>query len=327
MSKITRVKMNQLNKIVIMALELMGVCSTKIAKLSFLFFLLEDKCNFRCLYCSSPPKKEGLKELTLKEKTKLISDAKSKGVRTIVFSGHGEPLLNRHFYKVYCYAVNKKLDCIIVTNGSQLTKAMAKSFANDNTQVLFKLESLRPEVHDKICNPQSKFAWTSARHGKKKYKAPSSLCSLLKEFKGKERNITIESVITKINYPDMIKMGRFCKEFGLIFNPKELRIAGNALLNRRALFVSKRSLDRLYSRLQNLYGPNFVNKLKYSRCLMRDNIVIGKYGQAIVCQSVNHVLGSVRTDSIQELHNRALKASKMFPCNITHYKKENPRVT
>lgn len=287
---------------------------------SMLFFLLEDKCNFNCRYCSSPSRGD-LKELSLDEKLGLIDSSKVWGIKTIVLSGHGEPLLNKHFNQIYDYITSQKFNTVVITNGSRLTKKLAKKFEKNNTVILFKLESLKPEIHNKLCMPFRKINWQRIIKNGKTHQIPASLAMLLTEFRNKEKFIQIESVITKINYGDIIALGGFCKDLGLKFNPKELRIAGNAKKYFNQIFIEKEKLDKLYLSLEKLYGQDFINNLKYDRCLQRDNVVVNKYGQVIVCQSINHSLGNIRTVALPKIYESALKSKKDFPCNIVYYKK------
>lgn len=94
------------------------------------------RCNFRCRYCLHSLSSERLKEMAFKKDVlplpvfqKAIDDLKSfsKPLKSLVFAGHGEPLLHPDIARMVAYAKEKPVAerVEIVTNASLLTHDIA----------------------------------------------------------------------------------------------------------------------------------------------------------------------------------------------------------
>lgn len=83
-------------------------------------------CNHRCIFCGLDYL--GYKPLSMDSRVlkKFIRDIAARGVKSIMFAGEGEPLLNRDLPDLVVYAKEKKLDIAITTNGVLLTKPVLK---------------------------------------------------------------------------------------------------------------------------------------------------------------------------------------------------------
>lgn len=93
-------------------------------------------CNFRCSYCLHSLDSSTLSEMGFKKQMmdmeiykKAIDDltAFDRRLKALIFSGHGEPLLNKHICEMVAYAKGKNIAerIEIVTNGSLLTHEMS----------------------------------------------------------------------------------------------------------------------------------------------------------------------------------------------------------
>ena len=47
---------------------------------------------------------------------------KNLGAKAICFTGGGEPMIHKDFYKILSFTKEKGLDCGLITNGSAITK-------------------------------------------------------------------------------------------------------------------------------------------------------------------------------------------------------------
>ena len=90
------------------------------------------RCNLKCMHCYSQSEdREYEEELTTDECKKVIDDLAEFEVPVILFSG-GEPLLRKDIVELASYAVEKGIRTVISTNGTLITKAIAKKLKDVN---------------------------------------------------------------------------------------------------------------------------------------------------------------------------------------------------
>ncbi len=79
-------------------------------------------CNLKCEFCSVKDRKV-CEILNLKTQIiPLIKELKSRGLKAVIISGGGEPLLYEHFEKLIEFLYNNNLDIGLITNGTLLYK-------------------------------------------------------------------------------------------------------------------------------------------------------------------------------------------------------------
>lgn len=85
------------------------------------------KCNLKCVHCYAQATEEALEsELSTEEGKALIDDLAQFGSPVILFSG-GEPLVRKDLPELAAYAVQKGMRAVISTNGTLITKKMART--------------------------------------------------------------------------------------------------------------------------------------------------------------------------------------------------------
>lgn len=84
------------------------------------------RCNLSCIHCYSDScNRRYSGELTTAEAAKMIRDFSDFGVPVLLFSG-GEPLLRKDLFKLNAYAKKLNLRTVISTNGTLITKILAR---------------------------------------------------------------------------------------------------------------------------------------------------------------------------------------------------------
>lgn len=75
-------------------------------------------CNHRCMFCALDYLKE-YKTSFIETKTvkKFISSLAKKGVKSVLFSGEGEPLLHKDIIDIISHTKRNKIDTALTTNG------------------------------------------------------------------------------------------------------------------------------------------------------------------------------------------------------------------
>ncbi|HDM78347.1 MAG TPA: radical SAM protein, partial [Deltaproteobacteria bacterium] len=108
------------------------------------------RCNLRCIHCYARAKdKEFENELTLEEGKMMLDDLSEFGCPVVLFSG-GEPLMHPHLIELASYAVEKGMRAVISTNGTLITREIARDLkAIGLSYVGISLDGME-EIHDRF---------------------------------------------------------------------------------------------------------------------------------------------------------------------------------
>ena len=135
-----------------------------------LYIYPTNRCNFRCKYCVHSLQKSVLeaeygidnRDMTLKTFKNAVDGLFGMGspLKTMVFVGQGEPLLNRDLAQMIGYAKKKKATnrTEIITNASLLTHELTDELLSAGLDVLrVSLQGLTSESYKNICNAKVDF--------------------------------------------------------------------------------------------------------------------------------------------------------------------------
>ena len=86
---------------------------------------LYSGCNHRCIFCAFDFLGYKLDILETRYLKRFISDAAKKGVKAILYSGEGEPLLRKDASDIIIYTKKAGIDVALATNGTMLDKNTA----------------------------------------------------------------------------------------------------------------------------------------------------------------------------------------------------------
>ncbi len=107
------------------------------------------RCNYRCPYCYTGTAEPAPDELSAAELDDVIGQAAELGARKIVILG-GEPLLVPGLFDHLERIRELGLGAEIFTNGSLITAETAARLYAADARVVVKLNSLQPEVQDRL---------------------------------------------------------------------------------------------------------------------------------------------------------------------------------
>lgn len=110
---------------------------------------MTGRCNLECIHCHAFGGEASYDELTKEEGMALLDQIASLDIRTFVFTG-GEPLLREDLFELIAYAKSKGFTVFIATNGTLITKEVAKLLSEYNVGVVIGLDGVNPETHDSI---------------------------------------------------------------------------------------------------------------------------------------------------------------------------------
>ncbi len=114
-------------------------------------------CNLKCVHCYAHATEKGhKKELSTKEGFAVLDDLAEFGVPVVLFSG-GEPLVRKDLMDLASYAVQRGMRAVISTNGTLITRTMAKELRKVGlSYVGVSLDGLK-EVHDRFRGKKGAF--------------------------------------------------------------------------------------------------------------------------------------------------------------------------
>jgi radical SAM protein with 4Fe4S-binding SPASM domain len=110
---------------------------------------MTSRCNLKCIHCHAFGGEASCDELSKEEAMALIDQIASLDIRSFVFTG-GEPLLREDLFDLIEYAKSIGFTVFIATNGTLITKEVAKLLREFDVGVVIGLDAMNPEIHDRI---------------------------------------------------------------------------------------------------------------------------------------------------------------------------------
>ena len=114
-------------------------------------------CNLKCIHCYAHAlERSREREIDTRQALALIDDLAQFGVPVILFSG-GEPLMRRDLIELASYAVQKGMRAVISTNGTLITKEMAKKLKEVGLSYVGVSVDGLEEIHDRFRGKKGAF--------------------------------------------------------------------------------------------------------------------------------------------------------------------------
>ncbi|MAG39955.1 radical SAM protein [Candidatus Pacearchaeota archaeon] len=86
-----------------------------------------SRCNLECSYCSVK-KRDRQSEIEFQVMQKYISDLKSRGLRSVIFTGGGEPTIYDRFNDLALWTKDQGLDTALITNGTLIDRVSPEAW-------------------------------------------------------------------------------------------------------------------------------------------------------------------------------------------------------
>lgn len=266
-------------------------------KLLTLELELSHECNYRCKYCYSVAGKKLQNELTLSEIMYVIDQAQDLWVRTIVIIGGGEPLLYPYIKEIIKYIFSRRINIIIFTNGSCLSKELAKFLYSYGVFPVLKANGITPKTMNWLCGTPD--AYTNfIRALDNLYEAGYT--------KG-DMPIGISTIICRQNYEEIIPLWRWVRDSGLIPYFERVTIQGRAKNNN--LKVSSIELKNIFDELSSIDREEYNNEwesvhppIAGSSCRRHYySLYIKADGNVIPCSGIDLAVGNIRDELLQNI--------------------------
>lgn len=107
-------------------------------------------CNHRCVFCALDFLKYKPRFLDIDGYFNFLEIASQKGVKSIMFSGEGEPLLHPRISDMVVRTKQKGIDTAFTTNGSLMTPEFLDASLEYTNWIKISLDAATPETHAKV---------------------------------------------------------------------------------------------------------------------------------------------------------------------------------
>ena len=136
-------------------------------QLVFLHDVLMGGCQYNCLKCFSSSSKAYEEQLRERNVTvenlgstlrrKLVKEAYSLGVRSIVIAGAGEPLMSKDLDTIIDTSSELGINPIVFTNGLLLDEKKAREYLSKGVSIIFSFDSINPDYYDILTGTRNNF--------------------------------------------------------------------------------------------------------------------------------------------------------------------------
>jgi len=255
------------------------------------------KCNLRCRYCYSNAGEAEENELSLEEIRSVILQAKKMGAKKIILLGGGEPLIYGGVMDVLEYTHSLGLDQVLFTNGTLVTKEMARFFLKNGVSVVIKCNSMDPAIQDNLAGVIG--AFTKIRRG----------LQLLIEagYPGKDVALGIQTVICRQNIDELPSMWIWARENRIIPYFEILTHQGRAMTNMH-LNVSISEIKNIFAHLERIdkerFGIEWKSRPTIAAFSCKRHLyscLVNSQGFIQPCTGVDIPVGNIRKKTLREI--------------------------
>ena len=249
-------------------------------------------CNYRCPYCYAAGQYENC-ALEPELARTVIRDVAKLGARKIVILG-GEPLLCKELYEYIILAESLGMGSEIFTNASLIDDEKARFFYDHDCRVVIKLNSLRPEIQEKL---------TRVPHA-----LDNALRALdiLQNAGMDEMRLAASSVICTENESEVAGLWKYLRKRGV--KPYlEIMTPQGRLLKHRELEVHPHRLKEIFDEIaafDRTLGIEWEPQppLVGAKCLRHQySCVIGAGGDVTPCVGLTVKLGNIREERLPDI--------------------------
>ena len=167
---------------------------------------LTNLCNHKCIFCGLDWAR-GVNTLDTENILKNIKDMSEFGIKSICFSGAGEPLLHKDFPLIVRKTKESGIDVSFSTNAVLFNERIAEETLPHTSWTRFSLDSGTPETHSKL-------------HGTSKEDFPKIINNLKKAVEIKKKNnypviLGVQFLLLDENKEDLLKLAEICRDLGI----------------------------------------------------------------------------------------------------------------
>ncbi len=256
---------------------------------------LTYRCNQRCIHCYATVNQSKQKELTTNEYKNIFDQLADLGTLFLAMTG-GEIFMRKDFFDIAEYAKKKSFALRLFTNGTSITKAIAKQVIELNPlRIEISLYGMSSKIHDKITKIPGSFVRTMDG-------------ILLLSKMG--QNLTIKVPVMQQNISEVHLVKTFAEENGMEFisNPTIVP-RGDGSIDNLQYRLTNEQLNYYFS---NINSDWYFKQPALNRTLCgagKGIMAISPYGEVFPCVQIPIQVGDLRKQSLREIwfHSPELK--------------------
>lgn len=206
-------------------------------------------CNHRCIFCALDYLKYKPNRLDRKILKHFLAEIASKGVKSVMLAGEGEPLMHEDIAEIVVYAKSCGLDTAITTNGVLLHNSLLINILPNLSWIKISLNAGTAESYAYIHKAKTGDFDRVIENIKE--------ASRLKREKGYSCTVGVQLLLLKENYKEVANLAETIREIGadyLIIKPYSQH---RSSVNRLKDEINYKELLFLEDGLKKYTGENF----------------------------------------------------------------------
>jgi MoaA/NifB/PqqE/SkfB family radical SAM enzyme len=279
----------------------------------FIRFKPTNRCNNNCFYCAYNADYTGMHpttnrndEISREKMLEILSDLKDMGVKSIIYSGGGEPLVYPYIEEALTKTIENGMHFAMITNGQNLKGRVAELLGKADW-VRISLDYFNPELFGEIRRIDSSF-FNQIKENIKRFV----------EIKEPTCNLGVNCVVHEKNRKFLYDIAKFCKDLGVetirfspVWNPNFIEYHKDSkdyVLRQIERIKEELSGDNfeVYESFSSELSSGGLSQRPYKKCFwMQINPVIAADYNVYTCHNKAYdplgILGSIKDKSFKEL--------------------------
>ncbi len=248
------------------------------------------KCNHRCVFCAFDYLGHKPQFIDANSVKLFLSEAAKYGVKSVLYSGEGEPFLHKEMGEIIAHTKRVGIDTAVTTNGVFLNKQIIEECLPELTWMRVSLNAGTPETYAKIHRCDSDDFNRVVKNLKKAVK--------IKREKNYSCTIGVQIVLLPGNLDEIIILASLVKDVGVDYlaikpfspHPMNKFVKDYELSYEKTKHLAEKLKSYSNKNFNVIFRSNAMNKLNnekpYKRCLGIPFFVnIDSYGDVYFCHS------------------------------------------
>lgn len=240
---------------------------------------LTNVCNHNCVWCTYGYLHKNNDTLDTAVVYKILDDAKKMNIKSITWTGGGEPTVHKDFQKLIEYANKCNIKQGLNTNGVLLDENLIEFIAKNFSYVRFSIDAGKKETLKK-CHRTSENDFAKIVNNLK------ALCRAKSKHKS---NIVIgySFLVDSINIEDMIDAVKLAKEIGVDYiqiKPIVNYYESNSQYSKKSKIWEK--LENMFQEVKKMENKNFkviILNHKFENIKLQEENYGRKYDKCVGC--------------------------------------------
>ncbi len=168
---------------------------------------LTNACNHRCIFCAVDYTGYQPTMLDAGVLKKNIAEFAQKGVKSIIYAGEGEPLLNKNAVDIINTTKKNDIDVAMSTNGVLLTPEISRECLASLTWIRFSTAAITDSIYEKIHQCRKGDLSIVLRNMEEAVR--------VKKDQGASTTIGVQLLLLPDNKEEVVKMAKELKRIGV----------------------------------------------------------------------------------------------------------------